>query len=93
MREQGDKLVSMIDAAIRGLSQPEALLPRLAQLGSRHRGYGVRASDYRTVAQALLLTLEAGLGADFTAEVRQAWIAVYAVIAETMQRGSVAAAA
>jgi hemoglobin-like flavoprotein len=36
------------------------------------------------VGAALLKTLEQGLGADFTEEVKQAWTAVYSVMAEVM---------
>ena len=39
---------------------------------------------YDVVGQALLATLEAGLGAEWTAQVKAAWIAVYGVISTTM---------
>jgi hemoglobin-like flavoprotein len=37
------------------------------------------------VGQALLSTLETGLGSGFTPEVREAWTEVYGVLAATMQ--------
>lgn len=47
--------------------------------------YGVQPQHYDTVGAALLLTLEQGLGAAFTPEVKQAWATVYGVLASTMK--------
>jgi nitric oxide dioxygenase len=47
--------------------------------------YGVLAPHYALVATALLATLEQGLGAAFTVDVREAWTAAYGVLASTMQ--------
>ena len=46
--------------------------------------YGVLPVHYDVVGQALLATLEGGLGAEWTAQVKAAWIAVYGVISTTM---------
>ena len=46
--------------------------------------YGVVPAHYDVVGQALLATLEGGLGAEWTAQVKAAWIAVYGVISTTM---------
>ena len=85
MTEQGRKLMNMIGAAVRGLDNVERLVPVLQNLGRRHCGYGVKDKDYATVAQALLWTLEKGLGAGFTPAVKEAWVAVYTVMADTMK--------
>ena len=53
-------------------------------LGRRHVGYGVRAHHYPTVAVALIETLERGLGAAFTSDVRAAWVTVYWLLADLM---------
>lgn len=84
MIEQGKKLMAMIGAAIRGLDDVEKLIPAVQALGSRHAGYGVAPKDYDTVGAALLWTLEQGLGAAFTPPVKEAWTAVYGVLAATM---------
>jgi hemoglobin-like flavoprotein len=60
----------------------------LEQLGERHTRYGVKARDYEAVGSAPLWTLEQGLGPAFTPAVKSAWIAVYAMLATTMQTGS-----
>ena len=88
IKQQGKMLMHMIGSAVRGLDKPEALVPVLTGLGRRHVGYGVKDEHYDTVAQALLWTLEKGLGPDFTAEVREAWIAAYTLMARVMQQGA-----
>ncbi len=85
MQAQGRKLMQMIGAAVRGLDNLETLVPVVQQLGVRHTGYGVKEKDYDTVGAALLWTLEKGLGAQFTPDVRAAWTAVYGVLANTMK--------
>ena len=82
---QGKKLMGMIAAAVRGLNNLGSLVPVLQNLGRRHVGYGVKEKDYATVGQALIWTLEKGLGSVFTPEIRQAWLAVYTLLADTMK--------
>jgi hemoglobin-like flavoprotein len=66
---------------------------KLMQMRRQHASYGVRDEHYATVAEALLWTLGQGLGEDFTPETREAWTAVYQLLAGAMQQGSQAAAA
>lgn len=84
MKEQGNKLMTMLGAAVAGLSNIDALIPVLKNLGERHVGYGVKQSHYDTVGAALLGTLDAGLGDDFTPEVKAAWTSVYGTMAGVM---------
>jgi len=44
----------------------------------------VRPQDYDTVGEALLWTLERGLGASFTPPLREAWATAYSVLASVM---------
>jgi hemoglobin-like flavoprotein len=53
-------------------------------LGRRHAGYGVNKRDYETVGEALLWTLEQGLGPGFTPEIKEAWTTLYRLVADTM---------
>jgi len=85
MKEQGKKLMNMITFAVNSLHRIERLLPGLRTLGERHGRYGVRDEHYGTVAEALLWTLDKGLGAAFTAEVKQAWVQAYTMLADTMK--------
>jgi len=86
MVEQRRKLMNMLDTAVRGLKNPDAIVPAVRDLGKRHVGYGVKDKDYDTVATALLWTLEKGLGAGFTAETRNAWIAAYSLLTSVMKK-------
>lgn len=88
MKRQGNMLMGMIGAAVRGLSDPNALIPVLTALGRRHTGYGVVDAHYTTVAEALLWTLEQGMGEEFTAETRSAWVAAYTLMSSVMQQGA-----
>jgi hemoglobin-like flavoprotein len=88
MAEQGRKLMTMIGTAVAGLSRLDQLVPAVEQLGARHVGYGVQDAHYDTVAAALLDTLQKGLGEAFTAEVKEAWVAVYGVLAGTMKQAA-----
>jgi hemoglobin-like flavoprotein len=88
MREQGKRLLQMIGAAVRLLDHPSRLLPTLHALGARHSGYGVRDAHYATVGAALQRTLEQGLGDAFTPVVREAWTAMYELVAREMQRAA-----
>ena len=85
---QGKKLMQMIGLAVRGLQSLDTLLPAVQELGRRHRVYGVEEKDYDTVGKALLWALEQGLGADFTPQVQEAWLATYQLLAETMKQAA-----
>ena len=88
MTQQGERLMSMIGAAVAGLSNLEKLAPVVRQLGARHAGYGVRDEHYETVGAALLKTLQQGLGESFTREVHDAWAALYGIVSRTMMEAA-----
>lgn len=84
MREQGRKLMSAIQLVVAGLDRLDKIVPAVQHLGRRHAHYGVQPEHYQTVATALLWTLEQGLGDAFTPETKDAWVAAYTILAETM---------
>jgi hemoglobin-like flavoprotein len=88
LAEQKKKLVQMLAYCVGKLDAPDELLPAVRALGKRHVGYGVIDEHYQLVGAALLWTLETGLGAAFTPEVKDAWTAVYTVLATTMIEGT-----
>lgn len=90
MKEQGVKLMAMIGTAVGGLDRLDSIVPAVQALGRRHAGYGVQAAHYDTVAAALLWTLEQGLGAAFTSDVKAAWTSAYGVLAGTMKDAAAA---
>jgi hemoglobin-like flavoprotein len=85
---QGQRLMEVVSVAVRGLDDPERFLPMLRALGRRHVRYGVRDEHYETVAEALVWTLQIGLHAGFTQEVREAWTAWYWLLADAMKAGA-----
>jgi len=93
IKEQGRKLMATIGLAVGSLETLPELVPVVQDLGRRHAGYGVRSEHYDVVAQALLWTLEQGLGSDFTPEVKEAWTTVYTILADTMKQAAHQAAA
>lgn len=90
MKEQGLKLMAMIGTAVGGLDRLDSIVPAVQALGRRHIGYGVKTEHYDTVGSALLWTLEQGLGAAFTPEVKSAWTSAYGVLAGTMKEAAAA---
>ena len=83
--EQGKKLMTMLGTAVGGLNHLDKIVPAVQELGKRHNDYGVKPDHYTTVATALLYTLETGLGSAWTPEVKEAWIAVYVLLSQTMK--------
>ncbi|MFT5523275.1 MAG: hemoglobin-like flavoprotein [Pirellulaceae bacterium] len=72
MAEQGKKLMQMLATCLAGLDNLESLTPAVEALGRRHVDYEVDNDDYATVGEALLWTLEKGLGDASTPEVEEA---------------------
>jgi len=85
MAVQAGRLMGMIDTAVQGLTNLDVIVPVLQASGSRHKGYGVSDADYTTVGEALLWTLQQGLGQEFTPEVKHAWVEVYTILSNTMK--------
>jgi hemoglobin-like flavoprotein len=91
MGEQGRKLMQVLGAGVGALRQADRILPVLEDLGRRHAGYGINDEHYATVGAALLWTLEQELGEAFTSEVKNAWAAMYDLVASAMKSGARAA--
>ncbi len=85
MQEQGRKLMATIGLAVTSLDRLDDILPAVQNLGRKHASqYHVPDSSYQTVGEALLWTLEKGLGASFTEEVKEAWTLTYTTLANVM---------
>ena len=85
IREQSKKLMQMLATVVGSLDKPDVLVPAVKRLGERHVDYQVRDSHYDTVGEALLWTLDTGLGEAFTEDVKASWIAAYTLLANTMK--------
>ena len=88
MKEQGRKLIAMLNTVVNGLDNLEGLIEPLKESGKAHAGYGVKAEDYKKVGDAFLWTLEQGLGDVFTPDVKEAWIVAYTTVASVMIEGA-----
>ena len=84
MKEQGKKLMAMINLAVNSLHNIDAIIPAVEDLGRRHVKYGVQDEHYATVAAALLWTLGQGLGDQFDEELKAAWTETYTTLADVM---------
>jgi hemoglobin-like flavoprotein len=82
IHEQGRKLMQMLSVAVHALNHLEDILAAVQALGERHVAYGVQPEDYTTVGQALIWTLEQGLGEAFTPEVKEAWASTYMALVQ-----------
>lgn len=93
MKEQGAKLMKMLNTVVNSLDKLDSIVPAVQDLGVRHIAYGVKDEHYDTVATALLWTLAQGLGDDFTDEIKDAWATAYVILADTMKEAAKQAAA
>ncbi|XP_054758842.2 uncharacterized protein LOC129264905 [Lytechinus pictus] len=80
----GKKVMETVGVAVDGLNDLDLLVPILRDLGGRHVGYGVNKELFEPVGEVLLETIKEALGSDFTDEVRQAWVAVFKIVSDTM---------
>lgn len=87
MDMQYRKFVDMLSLIVSRIDRP-AVTEEIIQLAHRHKGYGVKPQHYEAVGQALLWTLEQGLGRDWNNDVRSAWEACYMDISRVMIAGS-----
>ncbi len=84
MKAQGRMLLSAIGLVVRGLENPEAIMPAVKSMGERHNRYGALPEHYPVVGECLLWTLEQGLGDSFTPELKQAWAEAYELLSGLM---------
>ena len=88
LSEQKKKLMTALTVAVKGLDDIPKLVKILQNLAETHVQYGVKAEHFSPVGNALLFALKQGLGDEFDQELREAWIAVIHVVADTMKAHS-----
>lgn len=89
MNLQYQKLMDMLSTIVARLDHFEMMTGDIVAMGKRHRGYGVKPEQYKYVGEALVWTLEKGLGNDFTPEVKNAWVKCYSLLSAMMIGASV----
>jgi hemoglobin-like flavoprotein len=99
MAAQKRKLVAMLAFIVNALDWPDSawrdsvseeddLFLIVLALGRRHSDlYAIPDAAYEAVGEALLWTLDYGLGKAFDAEARAAWTHLYTLVALTMKMG------
>ncbi|XP_072164893.1 uncharacterized protein [Diadema setosum] len=84
LRAHGKRVMETIGSVLEDLEDMELVMAILTDLGRRHNGYKAKKTHIRSVGEALMHVLQEGLGAEFTAEVRAAWVAIYDIVSDTM---------
>ena len=84
MDDQSRKLIDMLSIIVGRLDHPEELTEDIRQLALRHVTYGVKATHYKAVGEALLWTLQYGLGKDWNEDVKEAWATLFRNLSNTM---------
>ncbi len=84
MDEQYKKLIDMLSFIVSHLERIDDITGDIQQLAIRHVEYGVKEKHYTAVGEALLYTLEKGLGNDWSEETKDVWITCYAILTTEM---------
>merc|ERR1712100_616468 len=84
LKTHAGKVVGTIGTAVSLLRDLPTLVPVLHELGLKHVGYSVVPEHYDVVGQALIKTLQTGLGPNMTPAVTNAYLKVYGVVKATM---------
>ena len=88
IKEQGKKLMQVINTAVTALDNLDPLIPTVQELAIRHVDYGVKNEHYDVVGSTLLWTLEQGLREAFTPDVKNAWTETYVTLSSVMKEAA-----
>lgn len=89
MSEQRDKLWDMVNTLVDHLDNLDRVVPAIAALGDRHKGYGVQPSHFPLVGGALLATLKHFETDKWSEDLELWWSLAYGAAAEVMINGNV----
>ena len=81
---QARKVTNMVTLIVTKLHKLDEIMEEVRSLAVRHNRYGAAPAHYEVVGQCLLWTLETRLGDKWDDETREAWTAVYGVLANAM---------
>ena len=85
---QGRKLMDTLSWVAQSLDRFDSMHAKLADLGRKHAGYGVRPEQYETMTTALLWALAQALGPDFDPPTRAAWALALSAVETVMKEGA-----
>ena len=81
---QSRKLMGTLAVVVSRLHQLDSIIDQVQKLGAKHNDYGVRPEHYATVGEALLWTLEQGLGEGWNEALKEAWATAYGILSTAM---------
>jgi hemoglobin-like flavoprotein len=84
MDEQKRKFISTLAVIVGTLDDTTRLVPLTVALARQHSDYGIQAKHYDVVGQALLWSLEQGLGQDWTPSLADSWSKAYGIVSGFM---------
>eukprot|EP00057_Strongylocentrotus_purpuratus_P001468 XP_001199205.2 PREDICTED: uncharacterized protein LOC763287 isoform X1 [Strongylocentrotus purpuratus] len=84
VKAHGKRVMQTVGHAVDGLNDLDVLVPILQDLARRHIEYNVNKEHFEPVGKALLYAIEKGLGNTFDNETKEAWMAVFSIIVNTM---------
>jgi hemoglobin-like flavoprotein len=90
MSHQKQKFVSTLAVVVGSLHHVDIVFPMVDTLARHHVAYGVQPAHYAPVGQALLWSLERGLGRHWTPEVAASWARAYQAITNRMMASAAA---
>jgi hemoglobin-like flavoprotein len=89
MTEPKQKVMRALAIVVAGLDKLETIFPTVQELGRRlQHDYGVQRRHYAVVGDAMLWTLEIGLGNGWSKDLAAAWSTAYAALAGAMMEGA-----
>ncbi|MDX1904625.1 MAG: globin domain-containing protein [Thermonemataceae bacterium] len=84
MDRQSQMLIAAIGKIVKSIDNWDTVKPDLEALAARHIGYGLSPEHFVYFGQAFMYMLQNIFGADWTAELKDAWEAVYQRVSEVM---------
>mmetsp|Transcript_11807 Transcript_11807/g.18150 ORF Transcript_11807/g.18150 Transcript_11807/m.18150 type:complete len:130 (-) Transcript_11807:1494-1883(-) len=84
LKKHYSKLIGALDKVVVALENQEGIQAYVKALGKRHVRYGVIKKHYNVIGNALIATLQGGLGDRFTDTLKHAWINFYAHLSRVM---------
>ena len=84
IKTQAAKLMATLGLVVAHLDKPDILIPKVTSLAQRHNQYGAQPAHYAVVGEALLCTLEQGLGDQWNDDLKEAWATAFGVLAKAM---------
>ena len=88
LRNQGRKLMATLSLVVGSLKNFDAVMPAVKALAVKQLGFGIVQAHCAHAGEAMIWTLEKGLGDGFSAETKRAWLATCAAISGAVNTGT-----